>query len=72
MCAAQCFTVVFIRADSAAWNPFSVGINYPLNVARRSYHMLLRMVAARELIVLKILVILPIFRRAYVDRSAAK
>lgn len=72
VCTAQCFVVVFIRADGAAWNPFPVGIIYSLDVARRSYHMLLRMVAACELIVLGILVILPIFCRAYVDGSAAK
>ena len=73
VCTAQCFTIV-LRADGAAWNPFLVenGGIHALDVARWNFHMLLWMLAAHQLIVLGILVILPIFRRAYVNGSATE
>ena len=72
VCTAQRFAVIIIRADGAAWNSFPVGNIYPLDVARRNFYVLPRMLAAHELIVLGIFVVFPIFRRTYVNRSATE
>lgn len=64
VCTAQRFAVIIIRADGAAWNSFPVGNIHPLDVARWSFHVLPRMLAAHELVVLGIFVIFPTFRRA--------
>jgi len=71
VCTAQSSAAI-VRANGATWNSFSAVDIYLLDVARRGFDMLMWMLAAQELVVLGILVIFPIFCRAYVNGSAAE